>query len=96
MQPLQGEYPSLWTWYYRESLVLTDFQQDPACERRRLTTFEHDPSGLGKRQAGLNGPRVREQMAPQAREAYLEILKGADISRLAITITHPSPRAPFP
>jgi hypothetical protein len=33
-------------------------------------------------QAGLNGPRVREQMAPQAREAYLEILKGADISRL--------------
>jgi len=33
-------------------------------------------------QAGLNGPRVREQMAQQAREAYLEILKGADISRL--------------
>jgi hypothetical protein len=33
-------------------------------------------------QAGLNGPRVREQVAPQAREAYLEILKGADVSRL--------------
>jgi hypothetical protein len=33
-------------------------------------------------QAGLNGPRVREQVAPQAREAYLEILKGADISRI--------------
>lgn len=33
-------------------------------------------------QAGLNGPRVREQIAPQAREAYLEILRGADISRI--------------
>jgi hypothetical protein len=33
-------------------------------------------------QAGLNGPRVREQVAPQAREAYLEILKGANISRI--------------
>jgi hypothetical protein len=33
-------------------------------------------------QAGLNGPRVREQLAQQAREAYLEILKGADISRI--------------
>jgi hypothetical protein len=33
-------------------------------------------------QAGLNGPRVREQIAPQAREAYLEILKGADVSRI--------------
>jgi hypothetical protein len=33
-------------------------------------------------QAGLQGPRVREQLAQQAREAYLEILKGADISRI--------------
>ena len=33
-------------------------------------------------QAGLNGPRVREEVAPQAREAYLEIFKGADISRI--------------
>jgi hypothetical protein len=33
-------------------------------------------------QAGLNGPQVRRQLDPQAREAYLEILKGADISRL--------------
>ncbi len=33
-------------------------------------------------QAGLNGPQVRQQLDPQAREAYLEILKGADISRL--------------
>jgi hypothetical protein len=33
-------------------------------------------------QAGLNGPQVRRQLDPQAREAYLEILKGADISRI--------------
>jgi hypothetical protein len=33
-------------------------------------------------QAGLNGPQVRRQLDPQAREAYLEILKSADISRL--------------
>ena len=33
-------------------------------------------------QAGLNGPQVRQQLDPQAREAYLEILKGAEISRI--------------
>ena len=33
-------------------------------------------------QAGLNGPQVRQQLDPQAREAYLELLKGADISRI--------------
>jgi hypothetical protein len=33
-------------------------------------------------QAGLNGPQVRGQLDPQAREAYLELLKSADISRL--------------
>lgn len=33
-------------------------------------------------QAGLNGPQVRQQLDPQAREAYLEMLKNADISRI--------------
>jgi hypothetical protein len=33
-------------------------------------------------QAGLNGPKTRQQLDPQAREAYLEMLKGADVSRL--------------
>jgi hypothetical protein len=33
-------------------------------------------------QAGLNGPQVRQQLDPQAREAFLEILKGAEISRI--------------
>ena len=33
-------------------------------------------------QAGLNGPQVRQQLDPQVREAYLEMLKGADISRI--------------
>jgi hypothetical protein len=33
-------------------------------------------------QAGLNGPQVRQQLDPQVREAYLEMLKAADISRI--------------
>jgi hypothetical protein len=33
-------------------------------------------------QAGLNGPQVRRQLDPQAREAYLEMLRSADISRI--------------
>jgi hypothetical protein len=33
-------------------------------------------------QAGLNGPRIRTQLEPQSREAYLEILKTADVSRI--------------
>src|SRR5260370_37156058 len=31
---------------------------------------------------GLNGPKTRQQLDPQAREAYLEMLKGADVSRI--------------
>jgi hypothetical protein len=33
-------------------------------------------------QAGLNGPQVRQQLDPQTREAYLEMLKSADVSRI--------------
>jgi hypothetical protein len=33
-------------------------------------------------QAGLSTPEARHQLDPQAREAYLEVLKGADISRI--------------
>lgn len=33
-------------------------------------------------QAGLNGPQVRKQLDPQTREAYLEVLKSADITRI--------------
>jgi hypothetical protein len=33
-------------------------------------------------QAGLNGPQVRRQLDPQAREAYLDMLKSADVSRI--------------
>ena len=32
--------------------------------------------------AGLNAPQTRQQLSPQAREAYLEVLKGADVSRI--------------
>jgi hypothetical protein len=33
-------------------------------------------------QAGLNGPRTRRELDPLAREAYLEMLRGADVSRI--------------
>jgi len=33
-------------------------------------------------QAGLNGPRTRRQLDPLARDAYLEMLRGADVSRI--------------
>jgi hypothetical protein len=33
-------------------------------------------------QAGLNGPKIRAELDPQSREAYLEILKTADVSRI--------------
>lgn len=33
-------------------------------------------------QAGLNDPKARQQLDPQAREAYLELLKSADVSKL--------------
>jgi hypothetical protein len=31
---------------------------------------------------GLNGPQTRQQLDPRIRDAYLELIKGADISRL--------------
>lgn len=33
-------------------------------------------------QAGLNGPRTRQQLPSDTREAYIEILKGTDVSRI--------------
>jgi hypothetical protein len=33
-------------------------------------------------QAGLNGPQMRQQLNPKARDAYLEMLKGAEVSRI--------------
>jgi hypothetical protein len=33
-------------------------------------------------QAGLNDPKTRQQLDPAAREAYLELVKGADVSKL--------------
>lgn len=32
-------------------------------------------------QAGLSGPKTRQQLDPRIRDAYLELIKGADISR---------------
>jgi hypothetical protein len=33
-------------------------------------------------QAGLSGPKIRQQLGPQTRDAYLEVLKGAEVSRI--------------
>jgi hypothetical protein len=33
-------------------------------------------------QAGLNGPKTRQQLDPRIREAYLELIKGAQVSRI--------------
>ncbi len=33
-------------------------------------------------QAGLNDSKTRKQLDPAAREAYLELVKGADVSRI--------------
>jgi hypothetical protein len=33
-------------------------------------------------QAGLSGPQTRQQLDPRIRDAYLELVKGADVSRL--------------
>jgi hypothetical protein len=33
-------------------------------------------------QAGLSGPKTRQQLDPRIRDAYLELVKGADVSRL--------------
>jgi hypothetical protein len=33
-------------------------------------------------QAGLAGPSIRQQLQPQVREAYLELLKSADVSQI--------------
>ena len=33
-------------------------------------------------QAGLNDAKTREHLAPAVREAYLEVLKSADVSRI--------------
>ncbi|HYL61230.1 MAG TPA: hypothetical protein VE077_01305 [Candidatus Methylomirabilis sp.] len=33
-------------------------------------------------QAGLNDPKMRQQLQPQVREAYLEMLKSADVTRI--------------
>lgn len=37
---------------------------------------------LGLAQAGLNDAKTREHLAPAVREAYLEVLKSADVSRI--------------
>jgi hypothetical protein len=55
--------------------------ESPADETaRQLSDFLNGALILA--QAGLNGPQVRKQLDPQTREAYLEILKSADITRI--------------
>ena len=55
--------------------------ESPADETaRQLSDFLNGALILA--QAGLNGPQVRKQLNPQTREAYLEILKSAAITRI--------------
>jgi hypothetical protein len=60
--------------------IVTEGECPAAATARQLSDFLSGALILA--QAGLNGPQVRQQLNSQAREAYLEILKGADISRL--------------
>jgi hypothetical protein len=60
--------------------VVTEGECPADATARQLSDFLNGALILA--QAGLNGPQVRQQLDPQAREAYLEILKGAEISRI--------------
>jgi hypothetical protein len=60
--------------------VITEGECTREAAARQLADFLNGALMLA--QAGLNGPKVRQQLDPQARDAYLEILKNADISRL--------------
>jgi hypothetical protein len=60
--------------------IVADGESTDDGTARQLSDFLNGALLLA--QAGLNGPQVRKQLDPQAREAYLEILKGADITRI--------------
>jgi hypothetical protein len=60
--------------------VVTEGECGLDASARQLADFLNGVLVLA--QVGLNGPQVRQQLDPQAREAYLEMLKGADVSRL--------------
>jgi hypothetical protein len=60
--------------------VVTEGECSLDTSARQLADFLNGVLMLA--QAGLNGPQVRQQLDPQAREAYLEMLKSADVSRL--------------
>jgi len=47
---------------------------------RQLTDFLNGILLLA--QTGLNGPEVRQRLEPKSREAYLEVLRAADVSRI--------------
>jgi hypothetical protein len=57
---------------------------DGECQSDRTTSQLRDvlQGVLLLAQNGLNDPRLRQQMNPEEREAYLEILKNADIQRI--------------
>ena len=60
--------------------VITEGESSLDTSARQLADFLNGVLLLA--QAGLNGPQVRGQLDPQAREAYLELLKSADVSRI--------------
>ena len=60
--------------------VITEGECGAAASARQLADFLNGALLLA--QAGLNGPQVRQQLDPQARDAVLEMLKSADVSRI--------------
>jgi hypothetical protein len=60
--------------------VVTEGECSVAASARQLADFLNGALLLA--QAGLNGPQVRQQLDPQTRDSLLEMLKGADVSRI--------------
>jgi len=60
--------------------VVVEGEGSPQTNTRQLSDLLNGLLLLA--QAGLSDPKVRQQLPPQVREAYLEVLKTADVSQL--------------
>jgi hypothetical protein len=60
--------------------VVTEGESGVDASARQLAEFLNGMLMLA--QLGLNGPQVRQQLDPAVRDAYLEMLKSADVSRI--------------
>jgi hypothetical protein len=60
--------------------VVTEGESGQDASARQLAEFLRGLLVLA--QMGLNGPQVRQQLDPRVRDAYLELLNSADVSRI--------------